>query len=511
MKINSVNPISIIHANNKNLSVNKQSIVHNMNVSFGKNNNDDTAIKNSVYLWHDLRDRNFTSTVRNNLYEDEFDPNYTNTEIGIPLLATIYNPSLYGKMYFHIDFWNTNKLKKDAIHRIIYHLNFDPFKEYFDKKKGCKRNYFVDAVHNKDSYLLKVLFQKCSDKGLKIDKKLYFSLLEIAKGKEIKDILDTYKPLVGNKTSNVSVEKDDDDDSSDEDFDISQSLVKKPKNSKMPFPNAPATLDDLGGMQDVKKIINEFIILPWSPGIRNKLKANNISMPNGFLMYGPPGCGKTYITNVIANQTGFPMHNVDLATVGSSYGYETARNLKKIFTELEKKYKKDGVPNILFLDEIDSIGASRKNGNTDWKKDDINTLIALINNVSEKGIILIGATNLIEDVDEAILRPGRFDKKIYVGLPDEKSRKDIFDKMIKKIPIAKALAQKTDILAELTKGKSNAEISAILNECCREAICHKRDKISLEDFKKTMSNIEAIKKENKKEIIGFSPVKKCNT
>ena len=507
MKVSATKSNQIFQPKN-HLYINKYPNTHRSNISFGQW---DEKKFNSAWYWKCMRNGDF------GFWEDikDFNPNFTEAKTGIPLLAAIYNPSILGKMQFSIDFWYVNKLKRKDIDKIIFHTDFDPLKEYFDIKKGCKRNYFTDAVHNNDTYILKQLFKSCREKGIKINKQLYDCLLdmtELKKRNKIKDILDKYQNLVDDDNSNDTPQSMLDmiknPQKSNHDKPLTQATIERPQkvdiDTKIPkpsskniqFPNAPATLDDLGGMQEAKEIINEFIILPWSSGVRDKLKKNNISMPNGFLMYGPPGCGKTYITSVIANQTGFSMYNIDLATIGGQLAYETQNRLKKLFTELEANYKETGKPNILFLDEIDSIAASRKIGHTDWKKDEINALISLINNVSEKGIILIGATNLLENVDAAVLRPGRFDKKLYIGLPDKKSRKDIFDKMIRKIPIAQELAEKTDTLAELTKGKSNAEISAALNECCREALCHDKETVSLKDFKRTMENLEALKQEN---------------
>ena len=498
---------SIVPVNNNTISYkNRQSNTQRANIKFGQSND---TFWDSYCFWGRMRDGDFKYAEYVN--DNDFNPNYANGKTGIPLLAAIYTPSILGKMQIGIDFWYVNKLKRKAIDKIVFHPDFNPFLTYLDKKNGCERNYFTDAVKKNDDYLLKMLFISCVRKQKRISERLYNDLSDLAKSKKIKEVLDICRPKADDgipygtrpeiadmyrrvKASHPDSSSEQADNTQPQNYDSNTDDFKL-SSIKKKFPEVPATLDDLGGMQDAKKIIRDFIILPWGTEVRDKLKKNNISMPNGFLMYGPPGCGKTYITKVIANQTGFPMYEVDLATIGGSEAYITQNRLKKIFTELETKYKKDGVPNILFLDEIDSIGASRKIGHTDWKKDEINTLISLINNVSEKGIILIGATNLLENVDEAVLRAGRFDKKIYIGLPDTKNRKDIFDKMISKIPVAQPLAKKTDILAELTKGKSNAELFTILNECCREAICHNKETISLEDFKKTMANMESFKQE----------------
>ena len=130
-------------------------------------------------------------------------------------------------------------------------------------------------------------------------------------------------------------------------------------------PNDPKSLDEVGGMFQAKKDIEEFIIKPWNKDFRDKIIENKLNRPSGFLLSGPPGCGKTYIMKAIAAQTGYDLYEVNLANIGDSAGYKTQNDMKQLFDNLEEIYKLTGEPSIVILDELDSIAMSRQNCQTD--------------------------------------------------------------------------------------------------------------------------------------------------
>ena len=418
---------------------------------------------------------------------DEFDPNYQN-EKGMSLIGALHHPDranlgpMREKQY--------GKYKDEILLRIFDHPKFDPNKCYTDKN-GNGRYYIDDAVEFNDSLLATLLYKT----GVGV----------------YDEYFDNFETL-GKKTKNAGVK-----------YIVSQlpiyiqgAVAKNPeqktepiyendkvKSYRVSLPDSiPPSLSEVGGMDKAKKAVEQFIIQPWDKDIRLQLRENNVQLPNGFLMYGPPGCGKTYLAKVIAKQTGFPMYEVDLSSVGTSAAYQTSKTIRNIFTALEEQYSKNNTPSILFLDEIDSIAASRGSSQTDWKRDDVNALITQLNNASEKGIIVIGATNLIRNVDEAVLRAGRFDKKINIELPTKEERKDIIQKLTARKKIAVDLYELADKLAEVTEGKSPSELNAAINLACLKAICKRKSSVSKDDFISAIKELEFEAKGQHK-IIGF--------
>lgn len=286
--------------------------------------------------------------------------------------------------------------------------------------------------------------------------------------------------------------------------------VKKLKASLSKYelnqnPNDPKNLGEVGGMFQAKKDIEEFIIKPWHKDFRDKIIENKLNRPSGFLLSGPPGCGKTYIMKAIAAQTGYDLYEINLANIGDSAGYKTQNDLKQLFDNLEEVYKLTGEPSIVVLDELDSIAMDRKNCHTDWKKDDINALLMVINNSAQRGVIVVGATNNPDSLDSAVKRSGRLDKHIEINLPDYEETKDIVDKVLSDRPIASELLEDIDTLTQKLKGMSPADISSILHNTCLNAIYEYKDSATMEDFDKMY---EALKRDQKPSgrirIKGFS-------
>lgn len=258
-------------------------------------------------------------------------------------------------------------------------------------------------------------------------------------------------------------------------------------------PYDPKSLDEVGGMFEAKKNIEEFIIKPWHKDFREKIIENKLNRPSGFLLSGPPGCGKTYIMKAIAAQTGYDLYEINLANIGDSAGYKTQNDLKKLFDNLEEIYKITGEPSIVILDELDSIAMDRKNCQTDWKKDDINALLMVINNSAQRGVIVVGATNDPDSLDSAVKRSGRLDKHIKIGLPDYEETKDIAEKILSNRPIASELLENIDEISKKLKGMSPADISSILHNTCLNAIYEYKDVATMEDFDKMY---KALKRDN---------------
>ncbi len=219
------------------------------------------------------------------------------------------------------------------------------------------------------------------------------------------------------------------------------------------------TWNDVGGLEDVKREIIEAV--EWPLKYPEKFKKFGIKPPKGVLLYGPPGTGKTLIAKAVANEAEANFISVKGPELLNKWLGESERAIRKIF-----KKARQVAPCIIFFDEIDAIAQMRglDEGNRAVERV-VNQLLTEMDGLEElEGVIVIGATNRPDILDPALLRPGRFDRLVYVRPPDKRSRLAIFKIHTRNMP----LADDVDLeeLAELTEGYVGADIEAI----CREAV-----------------------------------------
>ncbi len=218
---------------------------------------------------------------------------------------------------------------------------------------------------------------------------------------------------------------------------------------------ASTTFDQVGGLEDVKKAINRAIILPFSrPELYERYGRKS---GGGILLYGPPGCGKTLLARATAGECGVPFVNVRIEQVLDPFLGMSERNLHSAF-----EHARASAPCVLFLDEIDGLGFARSRHASASTRTLVDLLLQELDSIGAENddVLILAATNAPWDVDEALLRPGRFDRRIFVPPPDEEARRHIFGIMTASIPNR---AVDVGALAKRTPLYSGADIRALLN------------------------------------------------
>ena len=251
--------------------------------------------------------------------------------------------------------------------------------------------------------------------------------------------------------------------------------------------------NDIGGLDEQIKEIRELIEIPLlKPKLFEKV---GIDPPKGVLLYGPPGCGKTLLAKAVASQTKATFIKVVASELVQKYIGEGARLVRELFQFARMK-----APSIVFIDEIDAIGGKRIDINTSGEREVHRTLLQLLSELdgfNPRGDVkIIGATNRIDLLDPALLRPGRFDRIIEVPLPNQMGREAIFRIYISKMNIKEEIDVKE--LAKITEGATGADIKAICTEAGMFAIRDNREYVVKGDFFKA---IEKILRKSKGKII----------
>lgn len=242
--------------------------------------------------------------------------------------------------------------------------------------------------------------------------------------------------------------------------------------------NAKVIFDDIAGNDEAKEALKEMVDFIQRPEIYREFGAR---LPRGVLLYGPPGTGKTLLAKALANGAGVPFFAVAGSDFVQVYAGLGASRIRDLF----KKAKEAG-KSVIFIDEIDSIGKKRKGNSVSGSEEGDRTLNALLAEMSgfkeNEGIIVIAATNRVDVLDEALLRPGRFDRQVEVALPDVNARFQILKLHGKNKPIAEDIDFKR--LASETVYFSGAKLENLLNEAAMIAVKSKSDTIKNEHIDK---------------------------
>jgi len=236
---------------------------------------------------------------------------------------------------------------------------------------------------------------------------------------------------------------------------------------------ADVTYDDLGGLGTTIDQLREMVELPLRyPEIFERL---GVDPPKGVLLHGPPGTGKTRLARAVANESDATFfHIAGPEIMGSAYG-ESEKKLREIFAEAAKN-----APAIVFIDEIDSIAPKRGQVSGETEKRLVAQLLTLLDGLEPRqNLVVIAATNRPEAIDEALRRPGRFDREIVIGVPDENGRREILGIHTRGMPLDGGVD--LDQLARRTYGFVGADLAALTREAAIEAVRRIMPRINLEE------------------------------
>ncbi|MCA1661446.1 MAG: CDC48 family AAA ATPase [Novosphingobium sp.] len=242
---------------------------------------------------------------------------------------------------------------------------------------------------------------------------------------------------------------------------------QEPRDSR-----AELNYDDVGGMGDTIQQLREMVELPLRyPELFRRL---GVDPPKGVLLHGPPGTGKTRLAKAVANESDASFFTVNGPEImGSAYG-ESEKRLREVFEEATR-----ASPAIVFIDEIDSIAPKRSQVHGEAEKRLVAQLLTLMDGIeSRTSIVVIAATNRPDAIDEALRRPGRFDREIVIGVPDESGRREILGIHTRGMPLGEGVELKE--LARMTHGFVGADLAALTREAAIEAVRRIMPQLDLE-------------------------------
>ena len=264
--------------------------------------------------------------------------------------------------------------------------------------------------------------------------------------------------------------------------------------------------DDVAGEDEAKENLTEIVEYLHDPG---KYREIGASMPKGVLLVGPPGTGKTMLAKAVAGESNVPFFSMSGSEFVEMFVGMGASKVRDLFKQAKEK-----APCIVFIDEIDAIGQKRDGrvmGN-DEREQTLNQLLTEMDGFEENnGVILLAATNRPESLDPALLRPGRFDRRVPVELPDLKGREDILKVHARKVRMEKDVDYQK--IARMASGASGAELANIVNEAALRAVRDSRHHVTQEDLEESIEVViagyqkkNAILTDKEKHIVAYHEI-----
>jgi cell division protease FtsH len=256
---------------------------------------------------------------------------------------------------------------------------------------------------------------------------------------------------------------------------------------------ANVSFKDVAGIQDVKEELEEIVDFLKNPA---RYKRYGITLPKGVLLVGPPGVGKTMIAKAVAGEASVPFFYQSGATFVQIYVGMGAKRVKELFSQA-----KANAPSIIFIDEIDAVGRARGGMRNDERESTLNQLLTEMDGFEDSsGVIVIAATNKIDIIDEALLRSGRFDRRIFISLPDKSDRLEILKAYMRNKPTEVDL----ESLANMSVGFSGAALATFVNEAAINALRRGSTILELSDFVAVRQKVLM----GKKKVLSFSDEEK---
>lgn len=360
--------------------------------------------------------------------------------------------------------------------------------------------YFLDSSKFKDKILLedqiieerkkKLYFKKCKDRYIQ---SIIEKALQNSPDDRFTSTQDFIKALNGEMEISLPKDKS------------SESIIPKKKKGQ--------GFSAIAGMQKLKDTIQTDVIDAIND--REKYEEYGLTIPNGILLYGPPGCGKTFFAEKTAEEIGFNFYQIKPSDIQSKWVNASQENIKNLFDEA-----RENAPSIIFIDELDALVPSRDTSSiSHMNTSAVNEFLAQMNNSGADEVFVIGATNRPNAIDSAILRSGRLDKHIYISPPDFEARKLMFELYLKNRPTE--IGINYDKLAKMTENYISSDIKFLCDEFSRAALKQNSrismsiienilndfvPRLSLEELKQ-YENIESIMKKsepkNERPRIGF--------
>ncbi|QUC65676.1 CDC48 family AAA ATPase [Nitrosopumilus sp. K4] len=268
-------------------------------------------------------------------------------------------------------------------------------------------------------------------------------------------------------------------------FVTDDTIFKLGNITKLDDPSIPRiTYDELGGLKNEILKIREMVELPMRhPELFEKI---GISSPKGVLLYGPPGTGKTLLAKAVAGETNSHFTSLSGPEIMAKHYGESEEKLREIFTQAE-----ENAPSIIFIDEIDSIAPKREEVSGELEKRIVSQLLTLMDGMKSRGkVVVIAATNRPDSIDPALRRPGRFDREIEIGIPDEEGRLEILNIHTRGMPLDKNVV--LEKISKITHGFVGADLEVLCKEAAMRSLRRILPEINLEEEKVSKEVLQKI-------------------